>query len=103
MYAVKKKPTKESDMVYKAPLCNIFPNGLTCPGDHRYPIRVADIPESFFLSFFTTTANLAGRSLLFPNNILQLWEQLDKKKKFPMKDLVENCRVKDLMMMEVNK
>ncbi len=26
VYAVKKKPTKETDIVYKAPLCNIFAN-----------------------------------------------------------------------------
>ncbi|MBA7609809.1 hypothetical protein ES703_17003 [subsurface metagenome] len=103
VFAVKKKPTKDADIVYKAPLCNIFANGLTCPGSHKYPIRVADIPESFFMSYFTATANLGGRSRRFPKNILQLWGHLDKKKRFPMEDLVEQCRLKDLMIMEVNK
>ena len=100
VYAVKKKPTKETDIVYKAPLCNIFENGLTCPGNHRYPTRVADIVQSFFMSFFTTTANLKDRSLSFPNNIVRLWESLDKKHKFPMQDLVKHGTVKDLMNME---
>ncbi len=103
VFAVKKKPTKDTDIVYKAPLCNIFANGLTCPGNHRYPISVADIPESFFVSYFTATANLGGRSLRFPDNILRLWKHLDKKKRFPMEDLVEHCSLKDLMIMEVNK
>ncbi|MBA7689612.1 hypothetical protein ES703_98120 [subsurface metagenome] len=100
VYAVKKKPTKETDIVYKAPLCNIFENGLTCPGNHRYPTRVADIVQSFFMSFFTTTANLKDRSLSFPNNIVRLWESLDKKHKFPMQDLVKHGTIKDLMNME---
>ncbi len=102
VYAVKKKPTKETDIVYRAPLCNIFSSGLTCPGSHRYPTRVADIVQSFFVSFFTATADLKNRSQTFPNNILALWEFLDKKKKFPMEDLVKHGMVKDLIHMELS-
>jgi len=101
VYAVKKKPTKETDIVYKAPLCNIFQNGLTCPGNHRYPTRVADIVESFFVSFFSATADLRNRSQTFPDNIVNLWEYLDKKKKFPMPDMVPYGTVSDLMNMEL--
>ena len=101
VFAVKKKPTKEKDIVYKAPLCNIFSNGRSCPGSHRYPARVADIVESFFVSYFTTTAELSDRSRKYPDNVVRLWKSLDKKKKFPMQDLVEQCTVKDLLMMEI--
>ncbi|MBA7639102.1 hypothetical protein ES703_46760 [subsurface metagenome] len=101
VYAVKKKPTREKDIVYKAPLCNIFASGQTCPGNHRYPTRVADIVQSFFVSFFTTTADLRDRSKSFPNNIVELWSYLDKKKKFPLIDLVQHGTVKDLMEMEL--
>lgn len=100
VYAVKKKPTKESDIVYRAPLCNIHPNGLSCPGNHRYPARVADIVQSFFTSFFTATADLANRSQRFPKNVVPLWEFLDKKKRFPLDDLVKHGTVIDLMHME---
>ena len=99
VYAVKKRPTKESDVVYKAPLCNLYQNGRSCPGNHRYPQRVADIVESFFVSFFSHEADLKNRSQTFPNNIAQLWEFLDKKRKFPLDDLVRHGTVKDLMQM----
>ena len=100
VYAVKKKPTKESDIVYRAPLCNIHPNGRSCSGGHRYPARVADMVQSFFVSFFSAEADLRSRSQMFETNIVILWEYLDKKKKFPMNDLVKHGTVKDLMGME---
>lgn len=99
VYAAKKKPTKEKDLVYKAPLSNIHENGKSCPGDHRYPTRVQDIPESFFISFFTATDDLKNRSKMFPGNITHLWEHLDKKKRFPNDDLVRHGTVRDLMDM----
>lgn len=101
VYAVTKKPTKETDAVYNAPLCNIYQNGRSCPGSHKYPTRVADMVQSFFTSFFTATAELRGRSKLYPNNVVRLWESLDNKKTFPVKDLVQLGMIKDLMNMEM--
>jgi hypothetical protein len=101
VYAVKKRPTKETDDIFKAPLCNIFDDGRSCPGTHNYPDRVADIPKSFFTAFYTPTANLANRSNMFPQNIVGLWEHLDKKKQFPTGDLVRMGTIRDLMMMEI--
>ncbi|GAI12898.1 unnamed protein product, partial [marine sediment metagenome] len=46
------------------------------------------------------TADLRNRSVRFPNNVILLWEYLDKKKKFPTDDLVKHGRVKDLMQYE---
>lgn len=101
VYAVKKKPTKETDIVYKSPLANIFADGRSCPGSHKYPNRAADMVESFFVSFFSATADLRNRSVKFPQNIIHLWEFLDKKKKYPMADLVKHGTVSDLMNMEM--
>ncbi|HUT97321.1 MAG TPA: hypothetical protein VMW60_04300 [Dehalococcoidales bacterium] len=101
VYAVKKKPTKEADTVYKAPLANVFSTGRTCPGTHDFPTRVADIVQSFFTSFFSPTADLHNRSNKFPQNIIRLWAHLDKKKRFPMADLVKHGTVHDLMEMEM--
>ncbi len=100
VFAVKKKPTKETDIVYKAPLCNVYADGRSCPGNHRYPTRVADIVESFFISFFSSAADVRNRSVKFPNNIILLWEYLDKKKTFPKDDLVRHGKVTDLMQYE---
>ncbi|KKN37271.1 hypothetical protein LCGC14_0765090 [marine sediment metagenome] len=101
VYAVKKKPTKDTDGVYHAPLCNLHPNGRSCAGDHRYPTRSADIVHSFFTSFFTASANLSSRSVKYPRNIVQLWEFLDNKKRFPTGDLVPLGTIKDLLYMEM--
>ena len=100
VFAVKKKPTKETDIVYKAPLCNVFEDGHSCPGNHRYPTRVADIVPSFFMSFFSPTAHLSNRSVMFPQSVVRLWEYLDKKMKFPLDDLVKHGMIRDLMNLE---
>lgn len=100
VYAVKKKPTKETDAVYKAPLANVFSSGRTCPGSHKFPMRIRDIVESFFMSFFSATADLYNRSNKFPKNVILLWAYLNKKKRFPKEDLVAHGTVRDLMEME---
>ncbi|KKN86989.1 hypothetical protein LCGC14_0262580 [marine sediment metagenome] len=100
VYAVKKRPTKETDIVYKAPLCNIHENGRSCPGNHKYPERVTDIVESFFISFFSPGLDMRNRSVRFESNIVLLWNHLNKKKKFPNDDLVKHGTVKDLMQYE---
>lgn len=99
--ACTKKPTKESDIVYHAPLLNIFRNGRSCPGSHTYPTRVADVVQSFFVSFFSATADLQGRSKKYPKNVIKLWEELDGKGKFPVADLVKFGTIGDLMNMEI--
>ncbi len=62
---------------------------------------VGKIPDSFFRSFFSSTADLRDRSVMFPENVVHLWEFLDKKKKYPMDDLVKMGTVKDLLNLEV--
>lgn len=99
LYAVKKKPTKETDIVYKAPLANIFADGRTCPGTHKFPARVGDIVHSFFISFFSATADLRNRSVKFPGNVIHLWEFLDGKRKYPMDDLIRHGTISDLLNM----
>ena len=101
VYAVKKRPTKETDIVYRAPLANIFNNGRSCPGSHQYPTRISDVVQSFFISFFSATADLSHRSKQYRKNVLQLWKYLDGKKKFPNDDLVEHGIISDLMTMEM--
>jgi len=101
VFAVKKKPTKDTDVVYNAPLCNIHEDGRSCAGTNQYPTRAADIVHSFFTSFFTATAGLRNRSMKYPVNIVQLWDFLDNKKHFPVRDLVRIGTIKDLMNMEM--
>ena len=95
--AVKKRPTKETDAVYHAPLANIFRNGRSCPGSNTYPTRIMDIVPSFFTSFFSATADLKNRSKRYPNSVIELWKSLEKKQKFPVEDMIEFGKVSDLM------
>jgi PRTRC genetic system protein B len=97
VYAAKRKPTKPKDMVYKAPLCNTYDDGRTCPGNNKYPSRVEDVVESFFISFFTEAANLNNRSKKHPDNIALMWKELDGKTEYPLDDLVVHGQVEDLM------
>lgn len=98
VYAVGKKPTKETSVIYKAPFPNLNGAGQSCAGSHKYPERVADIIPSFFTSFFSAESQLGGRSKKYPQNIIELWKDLDGKVgTYPVSDLVKYCTLGDLM------
>lgn len=97
VFATKKKPTKETDKIYNAPLANLFSSGKSCPGSHHYPNRINDIIKDFFTSFFTATADLSKRSKKFPKNIIKMWEFLEGKTEYPLEDLVERGNIQRLM------
>jgi len=97
VYAAKKRPTSPEDTIYHAPLFNIFDDGRTCAGTHKYPEDLEELPESFFTSFFTKDAQYRNRSKKYPDDLLKLWEELDGKKRYPLGDLVPLGKVKDIM------
>ncbi len=101
VFAMKKRPTKPSDIVYRAPFCNVFENGRVCQGSHKFPKSPTEVPESFLRSFFSPTADLRNRSAQFEENIVHMWEFLEGKKTYPLDDLVKHGRLKDLMQMEM--
>ena len=101
VYAMKKRPTKLTDIVYRAPFCNVFENGRICQGSHKFPKAPAEVPESFLRSFFSPTADLRNRSAQFVENIVHLWEFLEGKKTYPLDDLVKHGRLKDLEQMDM--
>jgi hypothetical protein len=88
IYAVKKRPEKLDDTVYHAPLFNVFNDGRTCAGSHRYPDKIEEVPESFFTSFFSLETSAVSRSKKHPDSLYALWEELDGKKSYPLGDLV---------------
>ncbi len=101
VYAVKKRPAKQTDKIYRAPLANIFANGRSCPGSHTYPNDVRETVKSFFLSFFSVAGDLQNRSHKFPGSVIKLWEDLEGKNKFPLDDLVECGIVENLVRAEI--
>ena len=97
VYAAKRRPRKVEDLLYHAPVFNLFRDGRSCPGTHSYPQDVGRAPESFFTAFFTPTADTRGRSRRHPDNLLALWEELDGKSRFPLRDLFPWGKVADLL------
>ena len=97
VYAVKKRPRDTRQFIYHAPLFNVFQDGATCPGTHKYPVDIGEIPESFFTSFFTKDASYGGRSKKYPKDLLALWEELDGQKRYPLSDLVPIGKVEDIL------
>jgi len=88
VFASEKRPTNDGWPLYHAPLFNVFRDGRTCQGTHEYPDTIQEIPESFMTSFFTIGAHPEGRSKKYPDNLLKLWEELNGKKHYPLKDLM---------------
>lgn len=97
VYAAKRRPKSLEDVIYHSPLFNVFRDGRTCPGTHKYPDDLRELPESFFISFFTPTGDCRGRSKKYPDDLLKLWEELDGKGRYPLKDLVPLGKLKDII------
>lgn len=97
VFAATSRPTKEEDQLYHAPLFNVYFNGDSCPGSHRYPERVADIPESFFASVFSGHGDRGARSRTFGEDLFALWAFLDGQKEYPLEDLAPALTVEHAM------
>lgn len=97
VYAAKKRPQSEKDEVFRAPAYNIFADGRSCPGSHRYPLEVEAIPGSFFMAFFSRTGDHYDRSRKFPKDMKALWRSLDGRRTYPLRDLMSFGTVKNLM------
>ncbi len=96
-YAATERPSDPEQQLYRMPAFNVFRDGRTCPGSHRYPDEVGLIPESFFQSFFSLTGDSHERSKKHPDNLQTLWEELDGTTDYPMEDLVPQCTVAHVM------
>jgi hypothetical protein len=94
--AVKKRPTTPDEPVYRAPVYNVYIDGKTCPSSHRYSDDISKIPEEFFTAFFTQS--LGGEvSRSYGHDLLKLWESIDGKKRYPLRDLLPCGKVADLL------
>lgn len=97
VFAAKKRPKSPREVLYHAPLFNLFHDGRTCAGTHKFPPDVGKIPESFFTSFFTMEANTQGRSRKYPDSLIDLWKELDGQKRYPLKDLVPAGKIEEIL------
>ena len=65
VYAALERPSNPEQQLYRAPAFNVFRDGRTCPGSHRFPEDVGRIPESFF----SLTGDSNDRSKKHPDNL----------------------------------
>jgi hypothetical protein len=74
----------------------VYTDGKTCPGSHQYSDDIFKIPEEFFTAFFTQS--LGGEvSRSYGRDLLKLWESIDGKKRYPLRDLMPWGKVADLL------
>ncbi len=97
VYAAKRRPTGPESLLFNAPLFNIYQDGTSCAGTNKYPDKVEEIPESFFLSFFTLHAMFEHRSKKHPDSLFTLWQELNGKKRYPLGDLMPLGKIKDVL------
>ena len=96
-YAAPTRPTSPDERLFRMPATNVFNDGRVCPGNHRFPEEVDQIPESFFQSFFSPTGDTRNRSQKYPDDITLLWNELDGEAEYPLDDLVPQCTVAQAM------
>jgi len=97
IFAAKGRPMRMQEPIYHAPLFNLFMDGRSCQGTHKYPLKVEEIPKSFFSSWFTADAHIKRRSIKYPENLLQLWEEINGRKKYPNDDLVQCGTIENIL------
>lgn len=99
IFAAKKRPTSGRDKLYHAPTYNVFTGGRICVGTHKFPQNPSEVPEHFFISYFSPHGDFRGRSRMFPNGLEDLWMFLDNEhlRTYPLDDLVEWGTVQELM------
>lgn len=96
VYALKQRPASGEDQVYRVPTYNVFQDGRVCPGSHKFSTDITKIPGEFFQSLFSRTGDFEGRSKKHPKDLEEHWRALDGKKTYPMSDLVEFGRLREV-------
>ena len=97
VFAAQERPLDPEAQLYHAPTFNVFQNGRVCPGNHTFPERPEKIPESFFQSHFSTTGDTHGRSEKHPNQLYDLWKEINGQDEYPLDDLVQISNVAEIM------
>jgi PRTRC genetic system protein B len=90
IYAVKAYPAAGSGL-FNAPTPNIHPGSSVCTGTAKFPKCAADTIQRAFEFFWASgfTPHLtAKRCKSHPENVRDLWNELDGKGEFPLDELV---------------
>jgi hypothetical protein len=98
VFAARERPHTLDQQLYHCPTYNVFASGRVCTGSHLFPADPAKVPEAFFESYFSVTADTAReKSQRHPDDIGQFWTELKREVSYPLEDLVPQMHVGDAM------
>jgi PRTRC genetic system protein B len=98
VFAAKVRPESPETQLYRCPSFNVFPTGRVCVGTHPFPAEPDKIPDAFFESHFSVTADTArGKSRRYPEDIGRLWTELNGQQDYPLDDLEPHLTVADAL------
>ena len=102
IFAVKKRPKVNSEQrrrniptrLYHAPCPNVHSNGSICQGNTSFPIcspQTVHQALQLFMESSLFNADLAsGKCQSYPDDVRELWKELDGRKRFPVRELVQS-------------
>ncbi len=87
-----KGPLNEAEPLYHAPCPNIHASGGICQGNTPFPIcspQTIQLALQLFMEGSLFNADLSrGKSQSHPEDVRQLWAELDGRRRFPLSELV---------------
>jgi PRTRC genetic system protein B len=102
IFAVKQRPQDGQTRLYRAPCPNVGDNGRICRGNVPFPVCSGQtIGQALALFMEGSRFNdhqAAHKCRAFPQDVRQLWAQLEDKRRFPLGQLVASrCRLSALL------
>ncbi len=102
IFAVKKRPSNEHDVLYPVPCPNVHTSGGICQGNAPFPTcspRNMQTALTLFMEGSQFNADLSvGKCKSYPDDVRQLWDELNGRKRFPLSELIACGRtVRDLL------
>ena len=92
IFAVKRRPQDGQAQLYHAPCPNVGENGRICAGNTPFPVCSEQTIDSALTLFMTgsyfNNHQAAYKCRAFPDDVRQLWAQLEGKDRFPLGQLV---------------
>ena len=92
IFAVKKRPSGEDVRLYHAPCPNVHTTGGICQGNAPFPDcspQTIQAALQLFMEGSLFNADLSrGKCRSYPDDVRQLWAELDDRKRFPVSELV---------------
>jgi hypothetical protein len=92
VFAVKRRPHETPFELYNCPTPNVHPTGVVCQGSAPFPGCASDTIEpalNLFLEGSLFNGDLAANKCRsFPDDVRELWQQLERERRFPRGELV---------------